>query len=400
MTTMLPDPTSSERISSRTRLLAALLQNRGRSRSELVSLLGLSRQTVTTLVAEAEQAGLVEQRVRSEEAAGPVMGRPPLRISLASDAAFGVGIEIAHDHVRSAVCNVNGEVLTLHSAPIDIGTHATRIFDLAAELAFSALAESGVPRSKVMGAGAALPAPVDARNGTVHTRDFLPAWRGTHPAAALRERLEMPVRLANDAYAGALGEWLFGAAQAVSGALYVRLSAGIGVGLILGGRPYTGSGGIAGELGHTYVSDQGTICRCGNRGCLETIAGTAAVVARLEQGRKQCVSSAELIGLAHEGHRSARRALTDAGDAVGRVLAGAVNLLNPDRVIVGGDLAAAGAIVTDAIRAGVARGAVAPAAETVEVVTGALGERAEALGAAAIQLERAPAVLAARLEAA
>ncbi|MDA0181335.1 ROK family transcriptional regulator [Solirubrobacter phytolaccae] len=385
-----------ERVRTRVRLLDAVLRHPECSRAELVSVLGLSRQTVTNVVAEAEEAGLVVQRPQLESE-GPLIGRPPLRISLAPDAAFAIGLDIGRDQVRSAVCDLQGRVLSLQAEPTDLTALPFETFDRACELAHAALRDADVPAARVMGVGVGLPAPIDARTGTVHARDFLPAWRGIQPVAELRKRLQMSIRLTNDANAGAVGERLFGAARRISDALYIRLSAGIGVGLILDGLPYAGVAGIAGELGHTRVAETDHICRCGNRGCLELVASSVVVAERFSRSHGERVSVTELIELARVGDRSARRAIIDAADAVGRTLAGAVNLLNPQRVIVGGDLAAAGDILIEPLRSAVARGAVAPAVDTVEIVVGELGERAEVLGAAAMQLERAPAVLAARM---
>jgi predicted NBD/HSP70 family sugar kinase len=197
---------------------------------------------------------------------------------------------------------------------------------------------------------------------------------------------------------GALGEKAFGAGRGVEDVIYIRLSAGIGAGLILSGQPYRGSGGIAGEVGHILSDPDGPICRCGNRGCLEAVASPVAVAGLLERSIGHPVSVNELLALVAEGHRGARRAVSDAGEAVGRAVASLVNTLNPERVIVGGDLAQAGPVLLDPIAAAIERHAVPPAAAVAEVVPGLLGERAEVLGAAALILARTPRALVQRLE--
>jgi len=174
----------------------------------------------------------------------------------------------------------------------------------------------------------------------------------------------------------------------------VRLSAGIGLGLVLGGRAFGGSCGIAGELGHVRIARDGPICRCGNRGCLEMFA-SPSVVARL---LGPDVTVPMLLELALSGDRGATTAIAEAGELIGEALATLVTLLNPKRIVVGGDLATTGDIVLDPIRTAIARYSVPPAGAAVEIVRGTLGERAEVLGAAALVLGDSPQVLAQRLD--
>jgi predicted NBD/HSP70 family sugar kinase len=168
--------------------------------------------------------------------------------------------------------------------------------------------------------------------------------------------------------------------------------------MILSGRPYHGSLGVAGEIGHVLSDPQGPICRCGNRGCLETIASPIAVAALLERSFNRPVPIATLLELVASDHRGAQRAVADAGEAIGTVIAALVNILNPQLVLVGGELAAAGDIILEPIRAAIARHCVAPASASVRVAAGTLGPRAEVLGAAALILAQSPHTLARRVK--
>ena len=196
----------------------------------------------------------------------------------------------------------------------------------------------------------------------------------------------MPVQLRNDAHAGALGEHLFGAGRGVSDMVYLQLSARIGVGLIIDGRPFAGATGIAGEIGHSPVVENGMICRCGNRGCLETVASTVAIADLLTRSRGEPVSPQRLVELVRAGDRGASRAVADAGGAVGRALAATVNVLNPTLVLIGGDLAATGDVLLNPIRSAIERHSVVAAINAVQVTRAALAENTEVVGAAAIQL--------------
>jgi predicted NBD/HSP70 family sugar kinase len=216
---------------------------------------------------------------------------------------------------------------------------------------------------------------------------ILPGWEGLAVAAEMSRRLgDLPVHLDNDANLGALAEVTLGAARDARNALYVMVSSGIGAGLIVDGRPYRGGGGMAGEIGHVLVDETGPICRCGNRGCLETYISGPAISDLLRRSRGEDLNIADVVRLAHGGDAGCQRAIADAGRVLGRAVAAICNVLNPDTVVVGGDLGEAGDLLLDPMREAVGRYAIAPAAEDARVVAGVLGERAQVLGALALAL--------------
>jgi predicted NBD/HSP70 family sugar kinase len=283
-------------------------------------------------------------------------------------------------------------------SPAEVDHAPTESLDLAHELVRASLRGAGIEPGRVLGVGMGLAAPIHKATGEIATEGILPGWHGIRPAHEMQARLGVAVELENDANVGALGEKVFGAARGVDDLIYVRVSAGIGAGLILGGRPYRGFGGVAGEIGHVLADPAGPICRCGNRGCLETIASPPAVAALLERSSGEPVAVEQLLELVEAKDRRARRAVADAGEAIGRALSMLVNVLNPELVVVGGDLAPAGPVLLDPIRAAIERHGVAPAAGAVRVMAGTLGDRAEVLGAAGLILAQSPHALATRVE--
>lgn len=388
-----PEGFQRQRELGRLRILDTLLHSPPMSRAELAETLGQSRATVTALVQALEYAGLISQRPDEGQDRRGALGRPPLQVSLAADAAFAIGVDLGHRHVRTAVCDLAGGAVALRSAAIELDEDPARVLDLAATLARGALRRAGVPMVKVLGVGVGLAAPIDAGSGRTHASGILARWLDIDVEAELQRRLDLPVQIDNDANAGALGEYLFGAGRGVEHLAYLRLSAGVGLGLILDGRLYRGACGIAGELGHVVAVPEGPLCRCGGRGCLELFASPHAVAAGLERG----LGVERLLELVSTGDRRAIRAVTDAGRIVGETIAATVNLLNPRRVIVGGELAQAGDVLLDPIRDAVGRQSFAPAAGATTIVASALGDQAAVLGAAAVQLAHAPRALAARL---
>jgi len=182
---------------------------------------------------------------------------------------------------------------------------------------------------------------------------------------------------------GALGEATFGAGVGVGVMVYIRLSAGTGAGLVIGGRPFRGTRGVAGEIGHVLVDPQGAICRCGNRGCLETFVSTQALCELLRRSHGEITVPA-MLALAADGDAGAQRVLQDAGHVVGRAMADLCNYLNPELIVIGGDLSTAGDLIIDPMREAVNRFAIPAAAQDVRIVAGVLGDRAEVLGALAL----------------
>ncbi len=382
---------------NRLRVMQALLRNPGSSRNDVARLTGLSRPTVSTLVDELESAGIVHQHAERDDERPRPTGRPPMYVSLAPGAAFAVGLDFGHTHIRAGVCDLSGAPLADAFSPAEVDHAPDASLDLARELVQDALREAKVKREHVIGVGMGLAAPIDSATRTVYAEGILPSWGGISPADEMESRLGLPVQIENDANVGALGEHMFGAGRGVDDMVYVRLSSGIGLGLILGGHPYRGKSGVAGELGHIASVEDGRICRCGNRGCLETVASPVAVAGLLEYSRGEPVSVPRLLELVHAGDRGACRAVADAGAAVGNAVAAVVNVLNPELVVFGGELASAGAVLLDPLRVAIQRRAIAPAVAAVRVTEGALGERAEVLGAAALLLSQAPHALARRL---
>ena len=387
---------SSLREFNRLRIVDFLRTNGIASRAELARRTGLSRSTISTLVADLQRRGLVVERAGQFAGEGQP-GRPAALLELDPSAAAAVGIDFDHDKVRVAVSDLSRSVLAEASAPHDVDHDAQGALDLAAELAERVLQEAGLDRDRLLGVGIALAGPIDHDNGALHPSDVLPGWVGVDVADEMEGRLKSPVYVDNDANLGALAEVTLGAGRNASFAAYVSISSGIGAGIIVEGRPYRGHRGTAGEIGHFVVDPQGPICRCGNRGCLETLASGPALLRLVHASRDDELTVREMIELARDGDAGCKRAIADAGQVVGGVVAGLVNLFSPEMVVIGGDLGEAGDLLLDPLREAVRRDALPAAAADLKVVAGELGERANLLGALALVLMQSEHEVAARV---
>ncbi len=365
---------------NRLRVIDALRQRGTASRSEIARHTGLSRTTVTTLVSDLQSRGLVVEQPFGDPQG---RGRPPTLLRLDPSVGAVVGIHFDHRHLRVAVADLSSTVLAERWQGLDVDHAATTALDAAADLVEVVLEEAGIERSRVVGAGVALSGPVD-RDGTVGSTVILPGWEGLNAVDELTRRLDLQVSVDNDANLGALAEVSFGAGRGMSDVIYVMVASGVGAGIVLDGRLHRGVTGLAGELGHVRVRAEGAVCRCGNRGCLETVASTDAMLSLLRPADGGGASMGTLTDLLVAGDIGAQRVVNDAGREIGRVVAGLCNVLSPSGVIVGGDLGIVADSLLNGIREALDRYALPPVRAALELRAGVLGERAELLGALAL----------------
>ncbi|MGH2986957.1 MAG: ROK family protein, partial [Solirubrobacterales bacterium] len=335
---------ASLREGNRKRVIDALRERGVASRAELARITGLSRSTISTIVGDLLESGLAGER-DGQPAGETHAGRPPVMISLNGSAGLALGIDFGHRHLRVAVSDLSHAVLAEAWCEMDVDHSADHGLATAADFVAQVLAEANVERDRVLGVGMGLPAPIDRATGAVQGSSILPGWVGVDAAAEASARLELPVEVENDANLGALAELVWGAARGRSEVAYIKVSSGIGAGLISNARLQHGVGGTAGEIGHTLLSEGGPVCRCGNRGCLETLASSRAIADLLSTSRREEISTRRLLELCAGGDAAAQRLIGDAGRAIGVAVANLCNIINPECVIVGGDLSATGEVL-------------------------------------------------------
>ncbi len=372
---------------NRERVIGALREQGRTSQADIARVTGLSRTTVSKLVAELKGSGLVgELDISAPDPRGAHGGRPPVQLALRDSSKAVVGIDFGHSHVQVAVADLAHNVLAERLRLLDVGHRASEALDASVAMVDEVLAEAGVRRASVIGAGIGIPGPVDRVRGTVGSATILPGWIGLRIDAEMKERLGLPVEIENDANMGALAELTWGAGRDCSNFAYIKASTGIGAGIVIDGKLLRGATGTAGEIGHTTLDEGGALCYCGNRGCLETVASGPAIIELVGNGHGESLTLGAVIALAAKGDVRCRRAISDAGREIGVAVAGLCNLINPERVVIGGILSRAGDLVLDPIRESIRRYAVQAAAERVQVFPAVFVERAELLGSLALAL--------------
>lgn len=365
----------------RRQVLAALGDHGPASRIDLGRRTGLSSSAISAVAQDLIAEGLVCDRPADPSGAPRGRGRPAYVLSLLPPPGLVAGVDVGNTHVRVAVAEVGGEVLVERSLVHEGAGEPGETLDRAAALTREVVAAAGRPVDALRLAVLGVPVPLEECTGLVADNNILPRWVGRRPGAELGSLLGVDVVADNDANLGALGEQRYGAAAA--SLIYLKLATGIGAGLVLDGRLFRGAGGTAGEIGHVQVEASGVLCRCGSRGCLETVVSLPRLLATLAPVTRDDLDAVALGELVAAGHPGAVRVVADAGRTIGQVLASLVTVLNPGAIVVGGHLRPLNGLLAQHISAAVAHGAQPAAATQVEVRASVLGERSEVLGALA-----------------
>lgn len=367
-------------------MLLGALRAQGRlTRAQLAAATGLSRSATAAGVAALLAAGLItEEPTGPTPGAGAGPGRPSGYLVPARPAGAIVGLDFGHTHLRVAVADSNAAVLETAEESLDVDGDAGSAIDAAERLITAVLNRAGVDRGQVRALAAGIPGPLDRQRRVVTSPTILRSWIDLPASDALSQRLGLPVVTENDANLGALGEMNFGAARGCRDFLYIKASHGIGAGLVLGGRIYHGSAGIAGEIGHTPLPGENNRCRCGNRGCLESVSSATQVREQLHQTYLDAMPFAEVardpVGV---------RVLADAGRTIGRVVADGCNWLNPRAIILGGELGVTGEAFASGFRESLLRFGRPAVVTDIAVRSAGLGRRSEVLGALALARDTA-----------
>jgi predicted NBD/HSP70 family sugar kinase len=365
---------ASLREANRARIVSAVKRHGALTQVELAGATGLSPATVSNIVKELSSSGVLHTAPSTRS------GRRAQRVSLAHHLGLLVGVHVSARHMHVALADTRYTVVTEHRMPLARDHRADNELDKAA-LMITDMIES------VLGIGIAVAAPIDRRTGTIARRGIMRGWDGVRIAESLAGRTDCPTQVENSSNLAALAELRLGAARGKSDVVVLELSDGIGAGIITDGRVLRGHNGTAGEFGHMIVDARGPACRCGNRGCLEAVAGIDAVLGRANDGRKRPINFTDLVVGAMTGDGDSIRAIADAGRSIGRAAAGLANLLDPERVVVGGEFARAGELLLGPMRHAFESALLRDADEAPDVVQTHLDQRGPVLGALALAID-------------
>jgi glucokinase-like ROK family protein len=359
------------------------------ARAAIARQTGLSRTTVSSIMDDLLREGFVrEGEMQNATSAG---GRRAILVNFNSSAGYIVGIDLGRSHFTMLLTDLAAELVAKRTGPFRTEKGPDVCLPLLLDEVIGFLAEQGVELGQVVGVGVGIPGPMDSTLHKLYSPPRMPGWHGVDVERILRQRLGVPVYVENDANAGALGESRYGAGRGVADLAYVKIGTGIGAALVINGQIYRGSRGSAGEIGHVSIDENGPLCACGNRGCLEAVAGGGAIVHEVRSllaadgsstiaGRLDPLDLNGVVQAALEGDASCRAAIAQAGEHIGVALAGLVNLINPSLVLLDGGVVRAGELLLEPIRRAVEARSLAVASRYSRIAIGALNDNAIALG--------------------
>lgn len=361
----------------------------GISRVELSRQLQITRAAITEIVNDLLATGLVRE-VEDQHTGG----RHAISLEVNPDLGKVLGIDLGATHATLLLSDFSARVLADQEIRININDGPEKILPLLEEYIQKMLTETKTALQEIRAVGVGVPGPVISSDGTVGSPPIMRGWDGYPIYDRFSRFFGCPVSLNNDAELGALGEWAYGAGRGESNLAYVKVGTGIGSGLLLNGQIYRGATGSAGEIGHITIEENGPLCSCGNRGCLEALAGGRAIARcaceAVMNGQRtqlsaiqppQSIQASDVISAARNGDLVAQNIVSDAGAHLGTAIASLVNLFNPSMVVVGGRVSQMGDLFLEPVRATVRRRSLAAASRGLRITTALLGRRSSGMGA-------------------
>src|SRR5512138_470714 len=359
---------------NRNLVLQTIFANEAISRAEVARVTHLTRTTVSEIVSGLLEEGLVEEIGRGES----IGGKSPILLSIVADSRYLIGLNLAQDKFIGAIVNLRGEIKQIVEAPVK-DNDGQKALELVFQLIDQLLKKGMKP---IVGIGVGTPGLVHTREGVVLSAVNLD-WQDLPLGQLLENKYKIPVSVLNDSQATAIGEFVYGGEHAVDENLIViNVKHGIGSGILINGRLYQGDGGGAGEIGHVVVQrENGELCRCGKRGCLETVASAHAV---LQQLKMDSLDQAQAAFAA--GDEKAVQVVCNAAHHLGISLANLIGILNIQKIVLTGDMSHFGPQWLEAVEDGMRNAVLGPMSENTRVELGALDYRACILGASAFLL--------------
>lgn len=374
-------------------VLRTIYERQEISRADVARETRLTRTTVSDVVTDLMAQGMVEE-VGYGPSAG---GKPPILLSVIPDSRHLIGMDLASEEFRGAVVNLRGQVRQQITIPLhdrDGEAALALVYEIVETL-------SAATDSPLLGVGIGSPGLMDASNGIVR-RSVNLDWHDLPLRGLLEERFDLPVYVANDSQVAALGEYTFGNGSGVENLVVIKVGHGVGAGIVLNGRLFHGETFGAGEIGHVAVVENGALCRCGNKGCLETVASARALF-----GQAQAIANADPNSLLHRfaadpgeisieticraleaGDEQVQQMIQRLGQYLGIAAANIVGLLSARRIVIAGSVACLGQVLLDVVRQEMARRSLAIVANEAEIVLSSIGSDIVILGASALVLNR------------
>jgi len=373
-------------------ILLLILTERKISRIEIAKQLGISRSTASEIVKYLLTTDYIKE-VGSGVSSG---GRKPIMLEFQTKARVILGIDIGATHVTTTLIDLAGNIIETISKSHPVRTDHNGTINLVKKLGDHCLSKLPNGKNKLLSAGISLPSPIDPDHPDWVSEVIIPEWGGKIDLETLIVHFDVPIYVDNDANLGALAEYRWGAGVGAKDLLYIKISYGIGAGSILNGNIYRGANGIAGEMGHINVDPNGSMCSCGTKGCLATSIGGLGLEETTRELKDQYpnsilsnsdISYNEIIEAAIQDDELALKVINDGIIMLGRAIVSMINMMNPNKIILGGKMVSLGNKILDPIKERIDRSRIISKLSNTDVVIGQLSEITESIGAATLALE-------------
>jgi glucokinase-like ROK family protein len=377
------------KLHNRDLVLTTIFEHKSVSRAEIARLTQLTRATVSDMVTSLMEEGLVEE-VGYGESLG---GKAPILLSLVADSRYLIGLNLAQDKFIGAVVNLRGEIKETAEIPVD-NSDGEQALEYVYQILDQLTQKGWQP---MVGIGVGTPGLVNTQEGVVVNAVNLD-WQDLPLAHLLESRYNLPVSVLNDSQATAIGEFVYGANHtSESNLIVVTVKHGIGAGILINGGLFQGDGGGAGEIGHVVVQENGSLCRCGKYGCLETVASTRAILERAislapEYTNSELAKNPQNITLSaieaacQADDPLARRVVSEGARYLGTSLANLISVLNIQKIVLTGDMACFGDLWLSSVQDAMTQAALTRMAQNTQLEMGTLEFKACILGASAFML--------------
>jgi len=293
---------------------------------------------------------------------------------------LSLGIDVGGTTIKAGLVTAQGEIIAEQVKKTIVDKGVETIINTITSLAKELIQEKDISLSDLQGVGVGIPGYINYDEGRVILAPNL-KWRDVPFKKLLEQEFKVPVFLDNDVNAAALGEQYFGAGKGIDDFVMLTVGTGLGGALVLKGEVYRGTLGLAGEVGHMVVQDNGLLCGCGQRGCLETLTSASAIIKQAREAGLKVTKAKEVFNLAHEGEVKAQKIVQVSAYYLGLGISNLVNLLNPQRVIIGGGVSKAGDILFKPVSQTVERLCLNTIGSQVEIISAKLGNKAGIIGA-------------------
>ncbi|MDR3560446.1 MAG: ROK family transcriptional regulator [Negativicutes bacterium] len=381
---------------NRLNVLNAIKDNEPVARLQLSQMTGLTPPAITMITRELLDSGLIRE-VGLGKSRG---GRKPVKLIIVPDAAFVIGIELTHYETTIGIADLKNDPTDIYTVSLDMTDPASGLNGLMGEL--RRIIEQRYASKRFLGVGIAFPGLLNARTGIIRQSINLgPGWDWFPLKETMEAQLGLPVIIENNSKASAMAEHWFSGGIGCTNITYINLGEGISAGVILGDRIVQGFQGYGGQLGHIVLKEDGALCNCGNRGCLEALCSVPALLRtaaaelpvlkkddplKIVYETKGSVCLGDILDCAAIEHSYAWQLLREAGRLVGLATASIINLFNPEKIFLGGRVARSAPVFSDAVRDTVRSHSFPAIAEVAEILVSKLEKNAAVIGACALAI--------------